>query len=83
MHVYPVDIRYQNMLRAPESPPGLPGLVCPIHERVHEWRVIDLEHAKESNLTLDIHHGWCNSWLDPILNNLPLGGFYNKEDIFP
>lgn len=82
MHVYPDDIRYQNILHAPASPPGFPGKVCAIHQRVHEWRLVDLEHAAETNATLDLHHRWCKSWLRPILDNLPRGFFMNKEDIF-
>lgn len=82
MYTYSNDVRYQNILRAPASPPGFPGLVCPIHKRVHEWRLVDLERAAETNATLEVLKDWCDGWLEPILNNLPHGYYFNPEDVF-
>lgn len=82
MHVYPDDIRYENILSAPPCPPGFPGKVCTIHKRVHKWRLIDLEHGAETNLTVDLQNDWCKGWLIPILDNLPEGFYMNREHIF-
>jgi hypothetical protein len=81
MFVYPDDIRYANILSAPPSPPGLPGLVCPFHGHVHEWRVIDLERAVETNIKPEYHADWCQGWLERILTHLPYGGYYDPEDL--
>jgi hypothetical protein len=81
MFVYPNDIRYANILGAPASPPGIPGLVCPFHNRVHEWRIVDLEHLVETNLKPSHHAIRCAGWLEIILTYLPLGYYYGPEDI--
>ena len=54
MRVWTDDIRYANILRAPQSPPGLPGRICPFHNRVHEWRLVDFEHGQETNVSLAV-----------------------------
>lgn len=53
------DVRVQNILRAPSSPPGLPSVPSPFTQRVHNWRMIDFEFAVQTNLsnfTLDYRY---------------------------
>ena len=73
MFVWARDIRYANILSAPPSPPGVPGLVCPFHNRIHEWRRVDLEYAQETNLKPVIPAFWVESRLRKILDHLPEG----------
>ncbi|KAI0060202.1 hypothetical protein BV25DRAFT_1827999 [Artomyces pyxidatus] len=46
------DIRFQNILQAPQYEPCLPSLPSPFTNRVHSWRKIDFELAVKTNLTL-------------------------------
>ena len=80
MHIWTSDIRYANILSAPPSPPGLPGRVCPIHNRVHEWRLVDFEDARETNICHQIHSTWMEGWLERILSHLPYGWYLNPEE---
>ena len=80
MFVWPQDIRYTNILSAPPSPPGLPRLVCPFHNRVHEWRRVDLEYASETNITPRTNGVWAGSWLRGVLEYLPEGFYVDPED---
>ncbi|EMD38721.1 hypothetical protein CERSUDRAFT_81531 [Gelatoporia subvermispora B] len=41
LHVRYQDMRRHNFLYAAPSPPGLPSMMCPFHQRVHEMRIID------------------------------------------
>ena len=48
-----VDIRYENVLLAPPSPPGLEGKCSPKLGRPYRFRLVDFEHAVRTNrLTL-------------------------------
>ncbi|GJE93479.1 hypothetical protein PsYK624_096380 [Phanerochaete sordida] len=79
MRVWTSDIRYANILRAPQAPPGLPGRVCPFHKRAHEWRLVDFEHGRETNASLHWHKAFRAGWLRRILNNLPLVFYVNPD----
>ncbi|KAI0060221.1 hypothetical protein BV25DRAFT_1901142 [Artomyces pyxidatus] len=45
------DVRWQNILQAPQYEPCLPSLPSPFTNRVHSWRKIDFELAVKTNLT--------------------------------
>lgn len=45
------DVRRENLLRAPASPPGLPSLPSPLHKREYNLRLIDFEFAAKTNFT--------------------------------
>lgn len=45
------DIRRENVLRAPASPPGLPSLPSPLHKREYTLRLIDFEFAVKTNFS--------------------------------
>ena len=82
MRIWPEDIRYADILKAPPSPPCFPGRMCPIHNHVHEWRVIDFEYAEETNIPLEKHARWTESCqLARILSGLRLGFYYDPEEI--
>lgn len=44
-----MDVRYDNILQAPLSPPGLPSLPSPITQRAYGWRLVDFEMAYKIN----------------------------------
>ena len=46
------DIRHANILYAPDCPPGWPSLVSPFSGNAYRWRLIDFEHAQETNLCI-------------------------------
>ena len=48
-----VDIRWQNILSAPVSPPALPGLPSPFTHRTFRWRLVDFTNSVESNVLLE------------------------------
>ena len=79
MYVYPNDIWYANIISAPPAPPGLAGLKCPFHDRVHDWRIIDLEHVVETNVKPEHHAQWCAGWLRRALDYLPEGFYMDPE----
>ena len=70
-----------NIISAPQSPPGLPGVVCSFHHRIHEWRIIDLEHVVETNGKSSTIRAWCLGWIERILDNIPHGFYYDPEDM--
>ncbi|KAF8506299.1 hypothetical protein BU17DRAFT_17401, partial [Hysterangium stoloniferum] len=39
------DVRWHNILRAPNS---TENLICPTHDRVHEWRIVDFDLATKT-----------------------------------
>ncbi|EKM57098.1 uncharacterized protein PHACADRAFT_91214, partial [Phanerochaete carnosa HHB-10118-sp] len=80
MHIWPRDVRYANILSAPPSVPGLPSVICPIHNRAHTWRVVDFEHAVETNVSLEAHAMWAKGYLLNILIYLPRGYWIDPED---
>ncbi|KII85629.1 hypothetical protein PLICRDRAFT_178674 [Plicaturopsis crispa FD-325 SS-3] len=67
--IYHSDIRWQNYLRAPASPPGLPGLPSPYKHRTYAWRVIDFDNSEKNNF-------------QPLQNNLDYSCFIRRVSIF-
>ncbi|KAF8520583.1 hypothetical protein BU17DRAFT_46465, partial [Hysterangium stoloniferum] len=57
------DVRWQNILRAPNSKENL---VCPTHNRVHEWRIVDFDLAMKSALDEGLLLGWDTSSLEDM-----------------
>lgn len=66
-----LDLHWANILKAPESPPGLPSLPSPYLHRTHGWRLIDFDLAEKTKQIPD--HLWLqhNSYLEGILDDLP------------
>lgn len=59
-----MDIRYDNILQAPLSPPGLPSLPSPITQRTYGWRLIDFEMAFKVNHSV---HMLCSDAEDELI----------------
>ncbi|PPR03404.1 hypothetical protein CVT24_012529 [Panaeolus cyanescens] len=50
------DMRYSNILYAPSSDKDSIGEVCPNHDCVHKYRVIDFDRARKTDYTLKQHY---------------------------
>lgn len=68
-----VDIRYANILQAPESPPGWPSLVSPHSHAPYRWRLVDFERSRKTNRNLEKSIFHAKGWLSRVLDNLPFG----------
>jgi len=51
-------MRYSNILSAPlaTAPTTLPGRICPYHNSVHRYRIIDFDRARKVDWTLKQHY---------------------------
>jgi len=67
------DIRYSNMLAAPQGPTTLPSLPSPFTGRTYTHRIIDIESCEKTNGEAWRLSGWQASWIRSIVNNLPDG----------
>lgn len=47
-----LDIRYNNILRAPQFSQALPSLPSPVTKRTYEWRMVDFEMAIKCNSSI-------------------------------
>ncbi|EPQ52942.1 hypothetical protein GLOTRDRAFT_46075 [Gloeophyllum trabeum ATCC 11539] len=80
LHIFDKDLRYDNVLFAPDSPPGLPSLVSPFSHRSYVLRVVDFDLGYKVNLppqSLDFHH---KHLVRLILDNVPRGNVVNPFD---
>ncbi|GJJ09986.1 hypothetical protein Clacol_004212 [Clathrus columnatus] len=69
-----VDFRWSNILcvlECPEDGPSEP--VCPNHGHAHAWRIIDLDLARKTNLTIKGLENCIESHLRRLFNNAPWG----------
>ncbi|THH19109.1 hypothetical protein EW146_g1978 [Bondarzewia mesenterica] len=71
------DICWNNILRAPTCPPGLPSLPSPFTSRTHAWRAIDLEMAFMTAWAPHYIAGNHDEWIDRVLRGISKG----EEDI--
>ena len=67
------DVRWANIVSAPESPPGLRGRYCPHHGVDHPWRIIDFELSKKSPKSPDDCNYHYNSIIKLLLSDLSKG----------
>jgi len=67
------DIRYANILAAPEGPTTLPTLPSPFTGRTYKHRIIDLEQCEKTNGETWRLTALQASWVDPIVENIPDG----------
>ncbi|EPQ52941.1 hypothetical protein GLOTRDRAFT_95006 [Gloeophyllum trabeum ATCC 11539] len=80
LHIFDNDLRYDNVLLAPASPPGLPSLVSPYSHRSYELRLVDFDTAYKINFPpwlLVAHH---RHLVELILDNVPDGNVVNLFD---
>ena len=68
-----IDIRHANILEAPQGPPGWPSLASPFVSAAYRYRLVDFELARKTNRDLWIFEQYSKSWVDRLLNALPLG----------
>ncbi|KZV88098.1 hypothetical protein EXIGLDRAFT_773065 [Exidia glandulosa HHB12029] len=59
-----LDVKYNNILMAPESPPGLPSLPSPFTGLTHRLRIIDLELAMKTYFSVPALMKRCDAYLD-------------------
>jgi len=67
------DIRYSNILAAPQGPTTLPSLPSPFTGRIYTHRMIDIESCEKTNEGAWMLTAWQGSWVDNIVDNLPDG----------
>ncbi|KAF9505046.1 hypothetical protein BS47DRAFT_580813 [Hydnum rufescens UP504] len=67
------DIRYSNMLAAPQGPTILPSVPSPFTGRIYTHRMIDIESCEKTNGEAWLLTDWQASWVHSIVNNLPDG----------
>ncbi|KAF9503790.1 hypothetical protein BS47DRAFT_1334772 [Hydnum rufescens UP504] len=67
------DIRYSNILAAPEGPDTLPSLPSPFTGQVYTHRIIDIEQCEKTNGKTWLLTNWQGSWVQRIVSNLPDG----------
>ncbi|KAF7791792.1 hypothetical protein EIP86_002816 [Pleurotus ostreatoroseus] len=79
-HIDPVNYSWGNIMRALPSPPGLPSRPSPRTGRVYEWRLIDFNRAKRSNMTAEDLCIQNESWMEDILGGLEGGRFVLPSD---
>jgi hypothetical protein len=81
MGIEQTDIRYSNILQAPNSSGSFPSTVCPFHGTVHNYRIIDFDSARKTDLTLKRHYFNTLEYLGPILENMKQGVIVEPWDI--
>ena len=64
------DIRYSDILHAPNPEYGLPAIPCPYHRCVHTYRVVDFGSAQKTDLTLKRHFFNTAAFLGPMLEGM-------------
>ncbi|KAI0760805.1 hypothetical protein C8Q74DRAFT_1372599 [Fomes fomentarius] len=74
--VYFGDWRYDNVVYAPKSPPGLPSLPSPLLNRVFKYRLIDLEDAVVTNIKAKLGHRQDKDRINWILTQMENGWCY-------
>ena len=75
-----VDIRWQNILYAPVSPPGLPGLRSPYRHRTYRWRIVDFTSSVETNVKLEKLILWSGINVGDLVDGIRDG--YPPEPFF-
>ncbi|KZV85876.1 hypothetical protein EXIGLDRAFT_236230 [Exidia glandulosa HHB12029] len=58
------DVKYNNILMAPESPPGLPSLPSPFTGLTHKLRVIDFELAMKTFFSVETLMERCKGYFN-------------------
>ncbi|KAI0743055.1 hypothetical protein C8Q80DRAFT_950714 [Daedaleopsis nitida] len=69
-HVVYNDWRAANLMRAPESPPGLPSKPSPYSGRVYQLRYIDFEHAMVTNMKPELLELTARDCIVDLLNSI-------------
>ncbi|KII84862.1 hypothetical protein PLICRDRAFT_344255 [Plicaturopsis crispa FD-325 SS-3] len=67
------DIRWQNFLRAPASPPGLPSLPSPYKHRTYAWRAIDFDNSEKNDYQFVDNEIYFAFAMRRIFYNIPFG----------
>lgn len=67
------DVRWGNILAAPQGPGTLPGIRSPHSDGVHRWRVIDLESVYFKDVSRRKLASMWEDAADRVLHYLPSG----------
>ncbi|KII84865.1 hypothetical protein PLICRDRAFT_179195 [Plicaturopsis crispa FD-325 SS-3] len=79
--IYHSDIRWQNYLHAPASPPGLPGLPSPYKHRTYAWRVIDFDNSEKNNFQPLQNNLDYSCFIRRVFDNIPIGHIVDPWDL--
>ncbi|THH13002.1 hypothetical protein EW146_g7176 [Bondarzewia mesenterica] len=66
-----MDVRYCHIVRALNSPPGLPALPSPLLNKTFHYCLIDFDRARKNTLDPYRSYGCHESYFHTILYNLP------------
>ncbi|KAJ3535025.1 hypothetical protein NM688_g7038 [Phlebia brevispora] len=69
-----IDIRYANILEAPECPPGWPSLMSPLTHNAYRYRLIDFGNSRKTNRALEFFPSYYFGYVNRLLNGLT-GGY--------
>ncbi|KAF8493137.1 hypothetical protein JB92DRAFT_3147343 [Gautieria morchelliformis] len=72
-----MDIRWGNILAAPATDQNI---VCPYHGHRHQWRVVDFDLSRNSNLSHSYIESAADGWLETILDGLEEGYVVEPRD---
>lgn len=75
-----VDIKYDNILKMPESSESWPSHVSPWTNRPYRYRLIDFTMAKKTNQIINELEDYYEDWVTMVLDGLPTGSLYDKLD---
>ena len=76
------DVRWANIVSAPESPSGFRGHYCPHHGVDHPWRIIDFDLSTKSTKSPEDCHYHYTSMIDLLLLQLSRGLRWNLWTLF-
>lgn len=66
------DVRSNNILAAPPSPPGLPSIPSPFTQRTYAWRLVDFELARKTPWLRKVIARDQQDWVRNMFVSLPM-----------
>ena len=74
--VYNKDIRFENILAAPDGPTTLPGLHSPFIGNQYQYRIIDLDRCVKLNSLVRFVNKWHMQSIRQIIKMITRTGGY-------
>ena len=72
LNVWYNDWRPANLTVAPQSPPGLPGIVSHYHGRAYKLRIIDFEQALLTNMMPSMLQAFVDDRIPRLINQIEM-----------
>lgn len=64
-----LDWAYENILLAPDVPPGLPGVESPLTKKCYKYRIVDLESAVRTNMDPERLHFFAEEKIELMVEH--------------